>query len=468
MSDSQTATLERAERSEYHRIVWHLAWPAIALNSLQSINTLVDRKFLDAIGPDALAASGGAFSIVFILFALALAIGTGATALVSRFYGADEKMRLLKASRQSVSLGIFAGTAFGLAAYWSAPLLTSMFLDTHTSAAAYRYSIQYLRPVALAMPAMFVFNVLASCMRAVGDTRTPMYVSSIQILLHMGLNWLLMFPTRDVHLFGHVVRMPGMNMGAAGSGTAFCISAWIAAVMYFATSNRTVLGRTWNLQWPENAWMRRILRIATPAAIQNLVRAVSMTVFMIALRLTPQGAEATGAMSMSLSLESMAFMPVFGYMIAAATLVGQSLGMRNPVRAERLAWSATHQGVGVMTVVGILLFVFASPLAAVFVTDPEQRCLTMRYLQIVALSEPLFGYAMVLAGAHQGAGDTVRPGWVTVIANFGIRVPFALIFAVWMRLGTIAAWWALSLSSMAQGVMMIVAFRQGKWKEKQV
>lgn len=465
--DEGLPTASMPEKSA-HRIVWSLAWPAIALNSLQSVNSLLDRKFLDAIGPDALTASGAAFSVVFILFALAIALGTAATALVSRFYGANENVNLITATRQSVTLGLLFGIVFGALAYWAAPLLASLFLDRTAHPKAFEYSILYLRPVAAAMPALFTFNALASCMRAVGDTRTPMYVSGIQIFLHIVLNMFLMFPTRDVHILGKTYLMHGLDMGVMGSGLAFCVSAWFAMFAYFLVSNRTALGQTWRLQYVRIEWAVRILRIAWPAAVQNLIRALSMVMFMMALKLTAESAAATGAMAMSISLESMAFMPVFGYMIAASALVGQSLGMKRPDRAERLAWCAAHQGVLVMVVMGAVLFFFARPLAHFFVTDPEQQFLAMRYLQIMAISEPMFGYAVVLAGAHQGAGDTMRPTIVAVITNIGCRLGIAWIFAVWMQLGTIAAWWALSLSTIMQGALMIVFFRQGHWKTKQV
>lgn len=467
---TQSDTVPGGSRGElsYHRIVWNLAWPAIALNTLQSANSLLDRKFLDLVGPSALAASGAAFSFVFLLFALAMALGTGATALVSRFYGADENLNMVKATRQSISLGVAVGTVAGAFAWFAAPWVASAFLDAAKDPLAYQYAIDYLRPVAIAMPALYTFNTLASCLRAVGDTKTPMYVSGAQILLHIALNFLLIFPTREVSMFGSSFTMPGFGLGVAGSGISFAISAWFAMLVYFIVSDRTILGKSWKLQVIEAFWAARLTKIALPAAGQNMIRVGSMVLFMLALRHTDESSDALGAMSISLAIESIAFMPVFGFMIAASALVGQSLGMKDPTRAERLAWAATNQGVLLMVGMGLVLFFFADPLSSVFVSDPDQRYLVMRFLQIIAITEPLFGYAMVLTGAHQGAGDTVRPTWVALISNIGIRVVFVWVFAVWMGLNTIAAWWVMSFSQAVQGLLMIYIFKQGRWKEQKV
>jgi Na+-driven multidrug efflux pump len=167
-------------------------------------------------------------------------------------------------------------------------------------------------------------------------------------------------------------------------------------------------------------------------------------------------------------MESIAFMPAFGFSMAASALVGQSLGRKKPDEAERLAWSATNQAVIVMSVMAVVFFAFAPQFAAFFIERPEQQAIAVSYMRIVALTEPLFGYAMVLTGAHQGAGDTGRPTWANFISSWVLRVPLVYIFAVGMKLGSTAAWAAMAVTQAVNGAIMIYLFRQGKWKEKSV
>jgi Na+-driven multidrug efflux pump len=186
----------------------------------------------------------------------------------------------------------------------------------------------------------------------------------------------------------------------------------------------------------------------------------------MALKHTNEGEAALGAMRVGIAMEAIAFMPAFGYSMAASALVGQYLGKKDPVGAERLAWSATNQGVLIMTVMAAVFFIFAPQFAAFFIEAPEQQAIAVSYMRIVALTEPLFGYAMVLTGAHQGAGDTGRPTWANFVSSWVLRVPLVYIFAVGMRMGSTAAWVVMALTQAVNGVIMIYLFRKGKWKDK--
>ncbi|MGI8924969.1 MAG: MATE family efflux transporter [Fimbriimonadales bacterium] len=448
------------------RVVWHLAWPIIALNSLQVVNSLLDAKFVSALGPASLNASGASQSFVFLIVSLAFALGIGATALVSRFHGAEQREDLLKASRQSVSLSLVIGICLSGIAAALIPQISALFVDRDSP--AYGEMLRYLYPLMAGIPALYVFNALASCLRAVGDTKTPMYVSGVQILIHIVLNYILIFPSRELHFLGTTMALPGADLGIAGAGWAFSISAWVSAFLYFPASGRTVLGSTWRLQVIEGQWAKRILNISLPASLMTIIRVTSFAVFSMALKHTAEGEAALGAMRVGISMEAIAFMPAFGYMVAASALVGQSLGMKKPDRAESLAWSATNQAVLLISVMSVIFLVFAPQFSAIFVDDPAQRAIAIDYLRIVAITEPLFGYAMVLTGAHQGAGDTGSPTWANFISSWLIRVPAVWFFAVHMGFGSTAAWIAMSVSQAINGLMMIRLFKAGRWKDKAV
>ena len=445
-----------------HGAVWHLAWPIIALNSLQVVNSLLDARFISALGGAALNASGAAQSLLFLFVSLAFAIAVGATALVSRFYGSSEPENMIKASRQTTTLSLLLGIAISILGYFSLPYICALFVDP--GGAAYREMLRYLGPVLVGIPAVYVFNNLAASLRAISDTKTPMVVSGIQILAHMALNFILIFPPRSIG----GMQIPGFDLGIAGAGWAFAISAWISALLYFPASGRTVLGATWKLQKPDLTWVTRTLKIALPASLMTIIRVSSFAVFSMALKHTAEGEAALGAMRVGIAMESIAFMPAFGYSMAASALVGQNLGSKEPDRAERLAWAATNQAVIVMSVMAVVFLIFAPQFAQVFIEQPEQRAIAISYIRIVAITEPLFGYAMVLTGAHQGAGDTGRPTWANFISSWLLRVPLVYLFAVWMRMGSTAAWSVMALTQAVNGVIMIYLFRKGDWKTKRV
>jgi putative MATE family efflux protein len=464
------------------KVVWALAWPAVALNSLQVINTLLDRAFIGHLPTESLTAHGGSMNAMFLMFSLAISVATGATALVSRAYGAGEKREFRRASRQAISLAL----ALGLVA----ALLTCLFGDEaaaailpHTDTAAIALMGRFLFAYGVGLPAIYIIQTLAGCLRGIGDTKSPMYISGLQILLHICLNYLLIFPPHQ--LFG--ISVPGMGLGLIGAAVALSISAWMAALAYLLFSGSTPLGPLWRMPLPDLSWAWRILKIAIPAGVMSILRVLSLTAFTLVLAVVPGGSVAIAAMTVGFAIESIMFMPAFGLSAAAGALVGQSLGMRRPERAERLAWTAAHHAALVTVALVLPIYLGAPGIAHVLLGGKEEVVSqAVSLLRWLCITEVFFAYAMVMLGSMQGAGDTTRPLWITIFSLWGLRVPLALVLAIstgqrmfsiggmevnmpfGLGLGPNGAWIALSITQAVQGVLSIIAFKQGAWKHKKV
>lgn len=459
------------ERESSVKIVWRLAWPAVALNSLQTLNSLLDSNFLGHLEPAAMTAVGGSTPLLFLLVSLSFALGTAGTAIVSRAYGAQNLEECREANRRSLGLAVFGGFALGLLAIPLASLLSQILLPPG-DVRARELLLQYFTPFAFSLPAIFAIQALAGSLRGVGDTKSPLYISGLQIILHIVLNFLFIFPTRS----WNGITIPGLGLGILGAGLSLTVSAWLAAMVYLIHAAKTPLGSSWRIRWPGSEWARRLLRIAVPAATMNILRVTSLMAFTNVLTHVPNGSLAVAALRPSFAIESFAFMPAFGLAIAASALVGQSLGMQRPDRAERLAWAAAHQAAIVSTVISVILFAFALPIAnAILPTQPEVAVIASHYIMYICATEVLFAYAMVMIGAIQGAGDTVRPLWLTVFCMWIMRVPLAAILALpqWgpipgLGMGSDGCWLAMSITQVVQGVLAILLFRQGAWKTQTV
>lgn len=265
------------------------------------------------------------------------------------------------------------------------------------------------------------------------------------------------------------MTLPGYDMGLAGGALALTISAWMAAVGYLLYAGRTALGSVWRLILPSWVWVVRIFRIAIPAAIMALLRVSSLAVFTIVLKYAKDASDAIAGMRPGFAIESMMFMPSFGLAMAAAALVGQSLGAKNPDRAERLAWTAAHHAAIVTALLALPIFLGADGLANLLAQGkPSIAAETALLLRYLCVTEVGFAYAMVMMFAMQGAGDTVRPMWITVITLWGMRVPLTWLLALPLGLGSTGAWIAMSVTQLLQGLFAVLAFRQGKWKHKEV
>ena len=446
------------------RVVWTLAWPAVALNSLQVINTLLDRFFLGHLPQSAFTAVGGAMSVTFLTFSIAMSLATGATAIVARAFGAGDVSEYREASRQAFGLSWMSGLALGFLTILVAPVVSRLMLPSQDLEAV-RLMSGFLIAFGVGLPAIFVIQTIAGSMRGIGDTKSPMVISGIQILLHIILNFFFIFPTRKLMGF----TIPGAGLGVIGAGAALAASAWVSAIVYGFYCRKTPLGAASTLHWPSSDWTRRILRIATPAAGMAILRVLSLAVFSFMLKFVPNSSIAIATLPLAFGVESIMFMPSFGLAMAASALVGQSLGMKNPDRAERLGWIASHHGAIVTLALSVPIFIFAPQIGALLVEGKTELVQEfVLFLRLLCATEVLFAYAMITIGAMQGAGDTVRPLWIAVISMWGLRVPLAFLLAFPFKLGALGAWIAMSATQAIQGLLCLIVFKQGGWKTKKV
>jgi putative MATE family efflux protein len=437
------------------RDVWNLSVPAVATNLLQTTNAFLDRMFVGRLGRDALAAVGVAGQGLFLLIAVSFIVGTGVTALVARFVGAQVLEDARKTLRQSLTLSALMGVLCMVAAYLLAkPAIRLMGMEPNAEQAA----LHFFSIALLGVVPLFVGQALGATLRGMGDMRTPLKVMLVVNAVHIVLDLLLIFG------WG-----PFPRMGLAGAATALTISQWVGFGMFWVALRRNpVMGEAVRFQALEVLWAKRIVNIGAPASLQALLRISSMLGYTRILAATAEGTAALAALPIGLTAESIAFMPGLGYSMAATALVGQSLGAKRTDVASRYAWMATAQACVIMTIMGIVFYVFAYPFARWFTRDALVIEVAADYLRINAYSEPFLALAMVLSGAFQGAGDTRTPTWITFVSMWLVRLPLAYLLALTLGYQTLGAWWAMAASVMLSGVLTAVLFRRGNWKRIKV
>lgn len=444
-----------------------IAIPSVATMLLQTTNGMLDRFFVGhSTGPEGLAAVSIASTLMFALMSAAMAISVGTTALVARFIGEKNPSDAIAATKQSLLLALLISVVVSIPMILLRhPLLTLLGMD----AEALDLAARYLLITMIGMPSLFVMLILNGAFRGIGDTTRPLFVTLGANLVHATFNYLL--------IFGHY-GFP--KMGLPGGAVALVLSQIMAVSLYCFFLRHTILRAALSRGWRVNTdWAKRISRIGLPASAQQLIRVGSMLAFQSLLARSGAGAAAVAALGIGLMSESIAFMPGFGYSIAASAFVGQNLGARQVVRANAGAWAATWQAVGVMTVMGMVFYTLAEPFAHLFLSGgegstahPEQVArtiaLTVAYLKVAAWSEPFLAFGMVLTGALQGAGETTTPTVVTIVTMVALRLPLAWFLLTTLGYGPVGAWWAMSLSTIVQGICIIFLFKKGKWRTTRV
>lgn len=432
---------------------------------MQVVNTLLDRGFIGHLPASSVAAQGASMSLIFLMFSFAMSSATAATALVSRAFGAGDDVEVRLASRKCFGFAWAGGLLLCLLTLaLSAPTATLLLPSGEVEAKG--LMTLYQGAFGLALPAIFVIQGLAGSLRAVGDTKSPMVISGLQIALHIGLNFICIFPPH--HLPGGLT-LPGLGLGLPGAGLALAMSSTLAAAAYAVYVARTPLGSMLKAGLPGMDWARRIFRIAAPAAGGALVRVGSITAFMVVLKFVPEGAIAIAATGVAFGLEGILFMPAFGLGSAAAALVGQSLGMEQPKRAERLGWTAAHHGALVTVLSSAILFWFAPQLVSFMLEGKADIVAQASYLvRAMCVTEVFFSYFIILVVAMQGAGDTVRPMWLSVVGLWIVRLPLTYVLAIASGFGATGAWLAIAISQAVQGLLAIGMFKRGLWKTVEV
>jgi Na+-driven multidrug efflux pump len=161
-------------------------------------------------------------------------------------------------------------------------------------------------------------------------------------------------------------------------------------------------------------------------------------------------------------------MPAYGVGAAAATMVGQALGADNPDRAARSVWVAARVTVSLLTLTGVLFWLFATPLVAAFTTDPAVVRVAERALRIMALGFPAYALGMTLEQGFNGAGDTRTPTLMNVACFWAIQLPAAWWLSRHTPLGVEGTFWAVAVAYTALSLVSFAMFRRGGWRTRRV
>ncbi|MHB1001657.1 MAG: MATE family efflux transporter [Armatimonadota bacterium] len=443
---------DRIVNGHIGRTVWWLAWPSAITMLLQTANGLVDAVFVGRLGSSALAGVGLASQIMLILMSISAAVSIGATALVARFIGSNEPEDAAIAVRQSVLISIVLSVISGVVIYLLGPTILHAIGGRGEGL---RLGVSYLNILLLGVTPFFLMFVLSGVFRGLGDVKTPLNIMIVITVISLVGDYLLIFGIG-----------PFPRMGVVGAGIATVASRIAATLLYLYYIPKSHLRNALHGSWcPHWDWFRRIMNIASPAAVQGLLRTGASMLFFSILGLTPEGMVGIAALTIGLRTEALAFMPGFAFSIAATSMVGQNLGASQPDRAEKSAWAAVWQGIWVTSAIGLLFIVFARPIASLFTNDPDVLPLAAQYLMLNGISEPFLAMAMVFTGALQGAGETRLPMYATILTLWVIRLPFTYILAITLGLDAYGAWIAMSASTVLQGLATLWVFKVSRWTE---
>ncbi|MGH2535071.1 MAG: MATE family efflux transporter [Thermomicrobiales bacterium] len=408
------------------RRVLGLALPIIGENLLQTAVGAVDTLMVARLGKEAVAGVGTSIEVVFFIISALSAVSIGATVLVSQAFGAGNVGRASQIARQALVWGILLAIPISFIGYSAAGSVISVF-GTEPDVAD--HATTYLEVTAATSVVLLLTFVCGAIFRGVGDSRTPLKASIVANVVNVCVAYVL--------IFGHF-GMP--ELGVAGSAWAAASGRGVAALILIAIllRGRRVISLRGRDGWtPRVHFGRQLLKLGFPAAIEQMLMAAGFMVMMAVVALL--GTVALAAQQIGFTALSIAFMPGFGFAMAATALVGQSVGARNIAHARTATRIAMNWGIAWMAVGGLIYVVFARLVMRAFTSDEEVIADGVRALRALAVGLPFWAVWSVNGGALRGSGDTRTP-MIMSVTTVWLAVALAFGAVRWLDAGLGTVW----------------------------
>ncbi len=449
--DEKPSRDEIPDRGEIRGQMVNLAWPAVTEMVLQTMTQIVDMIMVGQLGPAAIAAIGIANQPSFFLMALFQALAVGTTAVVARLIGAGKAGAAGDIMRQSVGMAVvLGGLLSGIFILIAPTVISLMGADADVAPMATSYFQVILSG--------FIFTaltvIMVAALRGSGDTRTPMITRTIANVLNVLLNWLLIF---GVWIF------PQLGVTGAGVSTVITRALSVLLIAYAIKRGRTQLRWRGPLipKWDIRI-IRRILHVGLPAAAEQLILRSGQLIFVRTV--AGMGTLAMAAHQIAISVESLSFMPGFGFSVAATALVGQHLGARRPRWAEASGLETARVAAMTMGMIGVGLFLFGPSVMHLYTNDPAVLHMGTIVLRIMAVVQPAIALSFTMGGGLRGAGDTRFVLISTGIGIWGVRLVVAYLLGVVLGWGLPGAWLGMAADQCLRAALTYRRFRSGRWK----
>ncbi|MFN3137485.1 MAG: MATE family efflux transporter [Allomuricauda sp.] len=436
------------------KAIFMLSIPMILEMLMESIFALVDIAYVSKVSVNAVATIGLTESVITLVYALAIGLSMAATAVVARRIGEKDVQGARIAAVQAISLGVLISVLIGIIGIiYAKDILALMGGEPELIAEGYGYT-QWLIGGNITITLLFLINAI---FRGAGNASIAMWA----LVLSNGLNIIL----DPMFIFGFG---PIPEMGVKGAAVATNIGRGTAVlfqlgILFFGWGKIKLLAKDLVLNFKV---MLNLIKVSLGGIAQFLI-GTSSWIFLMRI-MSEFGSEVLAGYTIAIRVMMFTLMPSWGMSNAAATLVGQNLGAKQPERAERSVWKTGKYNAIFMGTVSLGYLIFAKTIISWFNATPEVVKSGALCLQIIALGYIFYAYGMVVTQAFNGAGDTRTPTKINLISFWFFQLPLAYVSALVLGWGAIGVFLAITLAEVLLAVLAMVWFKKGKWKQVQV
>jgi len=436
------------------KAIFMLSIPMILEMLMESIFALVDIAYVSQVSVNAVATIGLTESVITLVYALAIGLSMAATAVVARRIGEKDVDGARVAAVQAISLGAVFSIIIGIfGIIYAKDILALMGGEPDLIADGYGYT-QVLIGGNITVVLLFLINAI---FRGAGNASIAMWA----LVLSNGLNIIL----DPMFIFGFG---PIPEMGVKGAAVATNIGRGTAVlfqlgILFFGWGKIKLVAKDLVLNLKV---MLNLVKVSLGGIAQFLI-GTSSWIFLMRI-MSEFGSEVLAGYTIAIRVIMFTLMPSWGMSNAAATLVGQNLGAKQPDRAEQSVWKTGKYNALFMGTVSLGYLIFANTIISWFNTTPEVVKSGALCLQVIALGYVFYAYGMVMTQAFNGAGDTRTPTKINLISFWLFQLPLAYVSALVLGWGATGVFVAITLAEILIAVLAMIWFKKGKWKKVQV
>ncbi|GAB5550922.1 MAG: MATE family efflux transporter [Saprospiraceae bacterium] len=417
---------------------------------MESLFAVVDVYFVSRVGTDAVATVGLTETVVTIVYALAIGISMGATAMVSRRIGEDDPEAASVAAFQAILLSAVVSIIISIVGILYAEDILRMMGGSESLIASGANYTRILLGSNIVITFLFLLNGI---FRGAGDAFIAMRALWIANICNIILDPLLILG---------IGPFPELGLTGAAVATMIGRGVGVSYQLYILLSGASVIKMAARHLKVSFKILVRLAKVSLNGAWQFLISSISW-IFMMRI-IADFGSESVAGYTIAIRLIIFTILPSWGLSNAAATLVGQNLGAKEPERAEKSVWQAGFYNTIFLLVVSVIFIAFARPLISLFSDIPTVIEAGVTALRIICVGYVFFSYGMVVSQSFNGAGDTFTPMVVNIICFWFIQIPLGFFLAKNLGWGLPGVCWAIVISETFLAAIVIVLFRRGKWK----
>ena len=381
-------------------------------------------------------------------------VSTGTTALVSRAWGSGDFPLANRVMNRSLTLAAVVGAMYCCLIYFAAPGVAAL-LNLNEEAAA--IAVHYVRVDGVGNIFTSMAFAGAAALRGAGDMRSPMIVFAIVNVVNVSVSAALVFGWGPLSAIGVKGIVYGTLAARVTGGLIMLL------VLHRGRGGLRISLSQWRIR---GQTVRRILSVGGPSALEGLVTWFGHFLFLMVITNLAEGEKGVAifaAHGIGVMVEAITYLPAVAWGMAAATMIGQSLGADDKDRAFQTGNEATRQCSLLAGVLGLAFFFGAGLIYTFMHEDPMVHEVGIPAFKLLAFFEVPLVISIVYVYSLKGAGDTVYPLFFSAIGVILVRVPVAYFFGIVMNGGLFGAWIGMGVDIVLRAVLVTVRYRRGRW-----